>query len=345
MARLKKKGPKLILELLSTAELGEGVFQEGQILDPPAMAEAIQGILTESRLKVRYASTGVPGRAITRVIPVPAELEEAELRAMVLEQEASLYLPFPREEADVDYQKLGLFVDEDGIEKVQVLLVAVRKEITDSYLETFQQAGLNLNVLETSSFALIRTIRDQLRQFTPQEAVAVVDLGFESTEISIVVDGIPHFSRTVPIGTYQIQGALNRAMNLPPTRNTEILQGMTVPSGPVDTVGSPKPIAPGADTNPGAAAMLRILGELSDELRRSIDFYLNQGEEMEMAQLLLAGPGAVIGQLDEFFSQRLSLPASLVDPIAALALEVEEEIPPEQRAGLATVIGLALREV
>jgi len=29
-----------------------------------------------------------------------------------------------REEADVDYQKLGYFVDEDGIEKVQVLLVA-----------------------------------------------------------------------------------------------------------------------------------------------------------------------------------------------------------------------------
>ena len=85
---------------------------------------------------------------------------------MVLNQEASLYLPFPREEADVDYQKLGFFVDEDGIEKVQVLLVAVRKEITDSYIDTFQQAGINLAVLETTSFALIRTIRDQLRQFT-----------------------------------------------------------------------------------------------------------------------------------------------------------------------------------
>jgi len=47
---------------------------------------------------------------------------------MVLNHEAGLYLPYPREEADVDYQKLGYFVDEDGIEKVQVLLVATRKE-------------------------------------------------------------------------------------------------------------------------------------------------------------------------------------------------------------------------
>ncbi|MBE9137765.1 type IV pilus assembly protein PilM [Nodosilinea sp. LEGE 07088] len=342
LARLKKQGTTLKLETLASVELAEGIYEEGQILDAAAMSDAIQTVLTESKLKVKQATTAIPGRAITRVIPVPAELDDEELREMVLNQEASLYLPFPREEADVDYQKLGYFVDEDGIEKVQVLLVAVRKDLTDPYIEVFQQAGLVLNVLETSSFALIRTIREQLRQFTPQEAAAVVDIEFENTEISIVVDGVPHFSRTVPIGTFQIQSALSRAMNLPPSRNTELLQGMTVPVQTMDTVGAPQV---GGGANPGTTAMLRVLGELSDELRRSIDFYLNQGEDMEVAQLLLAGPGASIGQLDEFLAQRLSLPASQIDPISALSLEVAEEIPEGQRAGLATVIGLGLREV
>ncbi|PSR16392.1 pilus assembly protein PilM [filamentous cyanobacterium CCP3] len=341
LARLKKQGTALKLEALASVELAEGIYEEGQILDTAAMADAIITVLAESKLKVKQATTAIPGRAITRVIPVPAELDDEELREMVLNQEASLYLPFPREEADVDYQKLGYFVDEDGIEKVQVLLVAVRKDLTDPYIEVFQQAGLMLNVLETSSFALIRTIREQLRQFTPQEAAAVVDIEFENTEISIVVDGVPHFSRTVPIGTFQIQSALSRAMNLPPSRNTELLQGMTVPIQTMDTVGAPQM----GNTNPGTTAMLRVLGELSDELRRSIDFYLNQGEDMEVAQLLLAGPGASIGQLDEFLAQRLSLPASQIDPISALSLDVAEDIPESQRAGLATVIGLGLREV
>ncbi|MEM6423764.1 MAG: type IV pilus assembly protein PilM [Cyanobacteria bacterium P01_H01_bin.119] len=341
VARLRKQGQKVKLETLASVELEEGVFEEGEIRDSATMAETIQVALAESKLKVKQASCAVPGRAITRVIPVPAELDDQELREMVLNQEASLYLPFPRDEADVDYQKLGFFVDEDGIEKVQVLLVAIRKDITDVYVQTFQQAGLMLNVLETTSFSLIRTIREQLRQFTPQEAAAIVDIEFESTEISIVVDGIPHFSRTVPIGTFQIQSALSRAMNLPPSRNTDLLQGMTVPAAPLDSVGSPQM----GGTNPGTAAMLRVLGELADELRRSIDFYLNQGEDMEVAQLLLAGPGGAIGQLDEFFSQRLSLPASQIDPIAALSLEVDEDIPVAQRPGLATVLGLGLREV
>lgn len=340
IARLRRQGQKYKLATLYSQAVPEGIFQEGQIVDTIAMAELLQSALADSKLKIKNAATAIPGRAITRIIPVPAELDDRELREMVLNQEASLYLPFPREEADVDYQKLGFFTDEDGIEKVQVLLVAVRKEVTDTYLSTFQQAGVELDVLETTSFSLIRTIREQLRQFTPQEAAAIVDIEFESTEISIVVDGVPQFSRTVPIGTYQIQTALNRAMNLPPSRNTDMLQGMTIPSTPMDSVGTPQM----GGTNPGTAAMLRVLGELSDELRRSIDFYLNQGDNLEVAQLLLAGPGGSIGQLDEFFAQRLSLPTTQIDPIEALSLETEEEIPANQRPGLATVLGLGLRE-
>ncbi len=337
IAQVRKQGQGYKLANYITVPVPEGVFQEGQITDPAAMAEIIQTALAENKIKVKQAATAVPGGrdTVTRIIPVPAELDDRELREMVLNQEAGLYLPFPREEADVDYQKLGLFIDEDGIEKVQVLLVATRKEITDTYLSTFQQAGLQVDVLEISSFSLIRTIRDQLRQFAPQEAVALVDIEFENTEISITVDGVPQFSRTVPIGTYQIQSALSRAMNLPPSRSIDLLQGMTVPVNPMDGR---------ATANPGAAAMLRVLGELADELRRSIDFYLNQGDNQEVAQLLLAGPGASIGQLDEFFTQRLSLPCTQIDPFVASAVEVSQDVPLTARAGLGVVLGLGLRE-
>ncbi|MBD2313551.1 type IV pilus assembly protein PilM [Desertifilum sp. FACHB-1129] len=341
IVRLAKKGQGFKLVSLHSAEVPEGVFQDGQILDAPAMAEIIQSILNENKIKVKNAATAVSGReAVTRLIPVPAELDDAELREMVLNQEAGLYLPFPREEADVDYQKLDLIIDDDGIEKVRVLLVATRKEVTNNYINTFQQAGLHLDILEISSFSLIRTIREQLRQFAPQEAVAIANIEFEGTEIAIAVDGVPQFSRTVPIGTYQIQTALSQAMNLPPTRNTDLLQGMTIPTTPVDSVRTGM-----TGINPGAAAMVRVLGELADELRRSIDFYVNQGENQEVAQLLLAGSGGGIGQLDEFFTQRLSVPTSQVDPIEALSLEVEQEIPPMQRPGLGIALGLGLRYV
>ncbi|MBE9129671.1 MULTISPECIES: type IV pilus assembly protein PilM [unclassified Coleofasciculus] len=341
IAQLRKQGQGYKLTTLYSHEIPEGIFQGGQIAEPPELAELVKTAITESKIKAERVATAVPMReAVIRIIPIPAELDDRELRDMVLNHEAGLYLPYPREEVDLDYQKLGFFVDEDGIEKVQVLLVATRKEVTDIYLDIFEQVGVQLDVLEINSFAMIRTIREQLRQFAPQEAAVLVDIEFDSTEIAIIVDGVPQFSRTVPIGTFQLQSALSRAMNLPTSRNTELLQGMTIPNTPVDGMRT------GATgINPGMAALLRVLGELADELRRSIDFYLNQSDNLEVAQLLLAGPGGGIGQLDEFFTQRLSLPTTQVDPVAALSLEIDRDIPSVQRPGLGTVLGLGLREV
>lgn len=342
VVQLRKHGQGLKLETFTSVAVPEGIVTDGQISDPAAMAQLIQQALSESKIKTSRVATAVPGRdSIVRIIPMPTELDDKELREMVLNHEAGLYLPYPREEADVDYQKLDYFVDEDGIEKVHVLLVATRKEITDTYISTFEQAGLQLDVLEINSFALIRTIRDQLRQFGPQEAAVLVDIEFDSTEIAIIVNGVPQFSRTVPIGTYQIQTALARTMSLPTSRDMDLLYGMIIPPTPID--GGKTGVT---ELDPGMAAILRVLGELTDELRRSIDFYLNQSENLEVAQILLAGPGGGLQQLDELFTQRLSLPTTQIDPIGALSLEVDtDKYPQVQRSGLAIVLGLGMREV
>ena len=342
IAQLRKQRQGLKLDSLTSVPVPEGIFVDGQITDPAAMAELIQQALAESKIKASHVATAVPGReSIIRLIPVPAELDDKELRDMVLNHEAGLYLPYPREEADVDYQKLGYKVDEDGIEKVNVLLVATRKDITDSYVSTFEQAGLQVDVLEISSFALIRTIREKLRQFGPQEAAVLVNIEFDNTEIAIIINGVPEFTRSIPIGTYQLQTALSKAMNLPTSRDTELLQGMIIPTTPID---------PGGKTgvtgvNPGMAAMLRELGLLTDEVRRSIEFYLNQAENLEVAEIMLAGSGGGLGQLNDFFTQRLSLPTTQIDPVGALSLEIDEEkYPLVQRPGLGIVLGLGMRE-
>ncbi|MGA1623256.1 MAG: type IV pilus assembly protein PilM [Synechocystis sp.] len=340
IAQLATQGQSYKLKKFANVSIPEGIFEEGKIVDSPALAEMIQDLFNENKITAKQVATAVPMReAIIRMLPVPAELDDQELRDMVLNHEAALYLPYPREEVDLDYQKLGLFEDEDGIEKVQVLLVATRREVTDSYLDTFQQAGLQVDVLEINSFALIRTIREQLRAFGSKEAAVLIDIEFDSTEIAIIVDGVPQFSRTVPIGTFQMQSALSRAMNLPPSRNPEILQGMTIPVTQFDTLSTQ-----GTAVNPGMTALMRVMGELTDELRRSINFYLNQSEELELVQLLLAGPGGGLIQLDEYFTQRLSIPTIKVDPIESLMIDTDQNFSAIERPSLATVIGLGIRQ-
>ncbi|MGB8698975.1 MAG: type IV pilus assembly protein PilM [Thermosynechococcaceae cyanobacterium] len=334
-----KKGTKV--SAFASLPLPEGSYQDGRIIDPDAIADIIRQGLDDNKIKARKVVSSVPvGEAVIRLIRLPAELDDFELRDMVLNQEAALYLPFSREDADVDFQKLDTDIDEDGIERVEVLLVATPREVTDTYLNVFERAGLQLKVLEVSSFALLRTLRNQLMQFVGGEAVAIVNIDCDGSEISIVLDGVPQFNRKIPIGTHQLQSALSRAMNLPSSMGSDLLQGMSVPL----TAGATETIA-GDAANPSAAAILRMLGDLSDELRRSIDFYLNQGEDLEITQVFLSGPGAGIGQIDEFFTIRLGYPVTLVDPIEMLGLQNIEDVPAAQRPSLGIAIGLGLREV
>ncbi len=301
----------------------------------------IKDTLKANKISAKKVSTAVPMReAIIRVIPVPAELDENELKDMVLVHEAGMYLPYPREEVDLDYAKLGYFMDEDGIEKVNVLLVATKKEVTDLYNEIFQQADLQMGVLEINSFALIRTIREQLRQFGSKEAVVLVDVEFDSTEIAIVVEGVPQFSRTVPIGTYQMRAAFSDAMGLPNTGETELLHDIDIidglsDSGEIDS----------SQIESGKLALMKVMEELTEELSRSINFYINQSEDLEIAQLLLAGPGAGISQVDEFFTQKLNLPTMKIDPVTTLGLDISQDIAPEYRPGLGIVLGLGMRDI
>ncbi len=337
ITQVVKQGQQYKLVKNVSALMPKGIYQEGEIVDSLSLSELIKDTFKQNRISAKQVITAVPMReAIIRIIPVPAELDEEELKDMILVHEAGMHLPYPREEVDLDYTKLGYFMDEDGIEKVNVLLVATRREVTDLYREIFEQAELKIKILEINSFALIRTIKEQLRQFSSQEAVVLVDIEFDSTEIAIIVEGVPQFSRTVPIGTYQMQEALSQGMGSPDAGGVML--------GDISLILNQDGASEDSETNLQLSGLHKIVGELADELGRSINFYLNQSDGLEVAQLILAGPGANIGQIDEFFTQRLNLPAMPVDPIAALSLEASN-VSPEERSGLGIALGLGMRDV
>ena len=339
ITQISKQGQQYKLVKNVSAQVPEGIYEDGEIIDSLSLSELIKDTFKQNRISAKQVITAVPMReAIIRIIPVPAELDEEELKDMIMIHEAGMHLPYPREEVDLDYVKLGYFMDEDGIEKVNVLLVATKKEITDLYLEIFEQAELKIKVLEINSFALIRTIKEQLRQFSSQEAVVLVDIEFDSTEIAIIVEGVPQFSRTVPIGTSQMQSAFAQGMGSPdePVSLSDI--NLFLEPQDEDTMDN-------SEVSAGLPALLRVVGELTDELGRSINFYLSQSNDLEVAQLIVAGPGANIGQIDQFFTQRLNLPAMPVDPISALTIDTGGNVTPEERSGLGIALGLGMREV
>jgi type IV pilus assembly protein PilM len=90
IAQIRKQGQGYKLTTLHSTEVPDGIFQEGKIADAPGLADLIQSAIADSKVKAQNVATAVPMReAVIRLIPVPAELDDKELREMVLNHEAA----------------------------------------------------------------------------------------------------------------------------------------------------------------------------------------------------------------------------------------------------------------
>ena len=338
VVQIKQQGASLKLSSFASVPMPAGAMEEGKILDPYAVGTALKQLLGDNRIKQSAAAGAIPGReAIVRLLRLPPDLQEEELRDTVLNQEAELYIPFPRDEADIDYQPLGIQITPDGTEEMEVLLVAIPRDIVDNYLEVLVTAGLQARSIELSSFATIRALKNQLVQFGPQEAVALAAIGYESTEISIIVSGIPQFTRTIGIGTAQMHQVLGQALNVPPASADALLKSLKLPLVDAD-------LGERSSANPGSTAVARVLVDLADELQRSIDFYVNQDGSASVVQILLAGTGATLGDIDVFMSQHLGQTVVLANPLSGITVPTTLPVEDAERPSLGVAVGLGLRE-
>lgn len=185
--------------------LPPGVVQGGTVADPLLLGEAIASLL--ERLKVRNPRVvaSVPGRQVfLRRLNFPGvkRITKSELRQAVYLQLEGI-LPFPAEEAVVDFLIPGNW--QPGQEMLGVLVAAVRRRLVEQIMEAFKVAGITLEALEAEPLALERCLsccggREagvKVPGGPEGGAVAVVNMGHETTQCSFFAGGVLHFSRTV----------------------------------------------------------------------------------------------------------------------------------------------------
>ncbi len=89
------------------------------------------------------------------------------------------------------------------------------------------------------------------------------------------------------------------------------------------------------------------LEELSNEVRRSLEFHLGRYPDATISRLVLLGGGAKLRNLDVFFTQMLGVPATVANPFAHIAVQTPK-LPPdyatENGPTCAVALGLALRD-
>ncbi|MEQ4574765.1 MAG: type IV pilus assembly protein PilM, partial [Gammaproteobacteria bacterium] len=107
LLQLSRSGNRFRVEHYAVEPLPPNAVVEKNIVEVEAVGEAIRRALNRSGSKARFAAAAVAGSAvITKLIPMPAELDEHDMEAQV-ELEATNYIPYPIEEVNLDFEVLG----------------------------------------------------------------------------------------------------------------------------------------------------------------------------------------------------------------------------------------------
>src|SRR2546425_9488733 len=114
---------------------------------------------------------------------------------------------------NLDYQVIDWI--EDG-NKMEVLVVAVKKEIINSYTEAIRAAELEPVLVDVDYFALENMFE---LNYDPGEAhpVALVNIGARYSSINILKGGRSTFTGDVPVGGAEYNDALGRQFGVTPT--------------------------------------------------------------------------------------------------------------------------------
>ncbi len=314
----------LTIRSFGSAPLPASAIQNNMIVEPDGVAGAIRGLLRKTGISANEAVTAVPGPAvIIKKLQLPTQTP-SELENSVL-FEAGNFIPESLENVNLDYMVTDVLEKEKQFE---VLLVAVKRDIINSYTNTLQIAGLEPVVVDVDYFALENMYE---LNYPPSEnqVVALVNIGARYSCMNILRGGRSTFTGDVPVGGKEFNDALVRNLGVSPADAETIKLGAN-PAHPVDQV---EPV------------LQPVKEFLAEEIHRALSFFWTAATDEQISSILLAGGTSRVPGLVNLLAERLEVPVHIANPLANvhLAHGVDRAALERDAASFAIAVGLGVR--
>ena len=327
--QLKRAGKDLELVHLGLAPIPPETIVDGLIMDANAVVSTIERIFSENDIKTKEVAVAVSGHSVIVKKIRMTQMKEEELRESI-RWEAEQYIPFAIEDVNIDFQIVGSPAAQS--QEMDVMLVAVKKDIVNDYQAIISSAGLHTAVVDVDAFALENayTISYEIR---PDELVALVNLGAAVMTINILRNGVSAFTRDSVFGGSRYTEAIQKGLALSYDQAERLKMGQEVEAHTFD------------DAKPMIA---EVNSELVGEIRRSFDFFRSSSQDEQIHKLFLSGGSALLPGVLEFLSQNLEIPAEMANPLRNIKAD-PKKFDPEYLEFIAPQtaisVGLALRQL
>ena len=225
---------------------------------------------------------------------------------------------------------------QEGIEEkqmeVKVLVTGAAKTLVQKYVEIFKVAKLQLQALDTESFALIRSLVGK-----DKSAIMIIDLGARRSNITIVEKGIPFVTRSVKLGGDAITSRMSASINVDMAQAEKMKRDFGEVQSTQSTLAGGLPVL-----------LEPVFQSLVNEIRYAFQLFANMEftETKKVEKIILTGGSAHLPRVPEYLSATLNMNVYRGDPWARVVYPqdlsvVLEEIGPR----MSVAVGLAMREI
>ncbi len=332
LVKLKKSGPKILLQSWNEMDLLPDLIVNGEIKNRAKLITAINKLIKTCqgrKLPHREVISVLPEpKTFIKLIEVPSYSEKKDL-SRAIEKEMEHHLPLPLNELYLDWQVIkNKFYPENS--RLRVLVGASPQTITDQYTDLLERAGLLPLVLEIEAVAIVRSLIKENNSDSNHLAQVIIDLGASRTGLIVYDRGTIQFSLSLPISGLEITKAIARSLDLSFDQAEKIK------------------IVCGLDRKKCRGSLKKILqnqiDELTNRIKSVIDFYRDHFPDSNpIERVLLCGGGAKMINITEVLSEKLNLKVEHGNPLTNLTPGKNFPWTQKQSLPFATAIGLALR--
>lgn len=287
------------------------------------LGEIIMTAVGQSGIKSKNVVIGLPSnKTFTTVIEVPI-MPEAELKS-TLKYQVDQYIPMAIDEAKVDWAALGTSLHDPKMQ--EVLLASTANSYAEERLELIESLGLNVIAAEPDPLAMVRSL---LPDGIP-DARLIIDVGEQSTDLSITFDGAPRLVRSIPVGIKSLIKAAVQNLNVQEDQARQFILKFG--------------LAPDRLEGQVYRALESTLENFATELTKSIKFFQTRYPSTPVGGILLSGFSAVVPMFGEYVSAKTGIPFAVANPwqkVNVSQADQQQLLPIASE--FATVIGLAQR--
>ncbi len=310
------------------------------------MIDALKSVVSRGSFKGRRVAFNLPYHEVS-VFPVHFQLGEQEEPEEALLREALKLLPYPLEEAVIDYPSLAR---QSG--SCDATVVAVRRQTLVRWLDILRSAGLTVEVMEFGFSSLLRVHR---RLFPDEsQSCLVCHIGRTRSLLAALTDTGLFNLTEIPWGIQSLLEKLRTQLELPDdvVEAVNLLRTYGLAHGEGEKI---RPSPAGVRQSPeDARNIYRVtfqvvapaVDELVYEIHKTIGYLRSLYNHTVLGKVYLYGLSGLIFDLDSYLEKQTGIQAHNVDVLAKLGY-ADSDLPACIPEGISPVpaLGLAMREI